>query len=312
MSLSEELREELAQIAPRRDCDRYAELSGLFHTAGAVHLRGRGELSLHLDVGASAVARRAFRLLRELGVASEIRTYAQSAFARPTRFQLHVTGTNDARRALHEAGVLAPRGRPLEHPPKRVVGRGCCRRAYLRGSLLGGGSLSGPRDPHLEIRTTSVEGAHFLSAIAAQEETDLAVLDRGRHAVAYAKGTETIVDLLTLAGATDVALALEEHSVLSATRAAANRIANADHANLVRSSRATHAQLEAVRQLRESGALDALPSVLRDLGELRLRHPTLSLRELGERCEPPATKSAVHRRLRRLRELAAESGAFTD
>ena len=58
--LSEELRDELAAIDPRSECDRLAELSGLFHTAGSVHLRGRGAVSLHLDLASSAVARRLF------------------------------------------------------------------------------------------------------------------------------------------------------------------------------------------------------------------------------------------------------------
>ena len=39
--LSDDLREELA-IAPATDCDRLAELSGLYHVAGRAHLRGRG------------------------------------------------------------------------------------------------------------------------------------------------------------------------------------------------------------------------------------------------------------------------------
>ena len=68
MSLSEDLRNELAGIAPRRECDRLAELSGLFHTAGSFHLRGRGEISLHLDLASPAAARRAFSLQRDVGV----------------------------------------------------------------------------------------------------------------------------------------------------------------------------------------------------------------------------------------------------
>ncbi len=40
--LSEDLRTELAAIEPRKACDRLAELSGLFHSAGSLHLRGTG------------------------------------------------------------------------------------------------------------------------------------------------------------------------------------------------------------------------------------------------------------------------------
>jgi cell division protein WhiA len=298
--LSEDLRNELAQIAPESDCDRLAELSGLFHVAGSVHLRGRGEIALHLDLVSSAVARRAFALLRTFAVDSEIRTYQQHAFGRATRYQLHVAGSPGAYRTLHDAGVLDAAHRPLERPPRRVLTRRCCRRAYLRGALLGAGSLSGPRDPHLEIRTAEVAGAELLADVAAREGAMLRVRDRGRHVVAYAKGTEAIADVLVAAGAADTVLALEERSVVAAIRGDANRLANADHANLVRTSRAAHAQLEAVRTL----DLDALPDDLRELATLRLRHPTASIAELARRCRPPTTKASAYRRLRRLQQLA--------
>jgi cell division protein WhiA len=298
--LSADLRQELAAIAPQSDCDRLAELSGLFHVAGSVHLRGRGNVTVHLDLSSSAVARRAFALLRAFEVESEIRTYRRQAFDRATRYQLHIEGTPHAYRTLHRAGVLDASHRPLEHPPQRVLARRCCRGAYLRGALLGAGSLSGPRDSHLEIRSAEIEGARFLAAVAARDGAELRVAERARHAVAYAKGTEAIADLLVAAGAADVVLALEESSVMAATRGDANRLANADHANLVRTSRAAHAQLEAVRKL----DLDALPDDLRELAALRLRHPTLSIAELAERCRPPTTKASAYRRLRRLRQLA--------
>ncbi|TML22966.1 MAG: DNA-binding protein WhiA [Actinobacteria bacterium] len=304
VSLSEDLRNELAAIAPRSDCDRLAELSGLFHTAGSVHLRGRGEVAVHLDVAGSAVARRAFTLLRGFGVTSEIRTYRQRAFARATRYQLHVAGGDHALQVLYEAGVLTQRLAPLEHPPRRVVARACCRIAYLRGALLGGGSLSGPRAPHLELRSASLTGAHFVAEVAARQGAELAVLDRVRHAVAYAKGAEAIADVLVATGASDAVLAFQESAVMGATRARANRLANADHANLVRASRAAHAQLRAVERLRRRGELAKLPPPLQEIAELRVRHPTLSLRELALKCRPPATKAAAHRRLRKLQMLA--------
>jgi DNA-binding protein WhiA len=300
---SEDLRNELAAIAPDSDCDRLAELSGLFHVAGSAHLRGRGEVAVHLDLVSAAVARRAFTLLRAFDVDSEIRTYQQHAFGRATRYQLHVAGSARAYRTLHRAGVLDASHRPVERPPRRVLAKRCCRRAYLRGALLGAGSLSGPRDPHVEIRTAEQDGAQFIAGVAAREGASLRVLDRGRHAVAYAKGTESIADLLVAAGASDVVLMLEESSVLAAIRGDANRLANADHANLVRTSRAAHAQLEALRRL----DVESLPDDLRELAVLRLRDPTASIAELGRRCRPPLTKSSAYRRLRRMQDLVVYS-----
>ncbi len=305
--LSEDVRQELAAIDPKSDCDRLAELSGLFHTAGSLHLRGHGEVSVHLDLAASSVARRAFGLLRRFGVEAEIRTYRRRAFDGATRYQIHVPGHARALQVLYEGGVISASRAPLEAPPRRVVARACCRRAYVRGALLGGGSVSGPRAPHLEIRSAGARGAEFLVRVAAREDVVLRVHERGRHTLAYAKGAETIADALALAGASETALLIGEHAVVGAAKAQANRLANADHANLVRASRAAHVQVRALRTLERGGRLETLPPALREIAELRLRYPSLSLRELAAKCRPPATKAAVHRRLIKLVRLAGDA-----
>ena len=127
MSFSEDVRAELAGIAPARECDRLAELSALFHFAGRLHLLGRGEVSLHLDLSSPAAARRAFSLLRDFDVRSEIRTYQRHAFGRETRYQLHVESA--AGPLLERAGVVDSRFRPRDRPPRRVAERKCCRSA---------------------------------------------------------------------------------------------------------------------------------------------------------------------------------------
>jgi cell division protein WhiA len=304
VTLAEDVRNELAAIAPARRCDALAEISALFHTAGSLHLRGHGELAFQLDVSASSVARRAFSLLRDLGVESEIRTYRQRAFDRATRYQLHVLGGPRTVEVLREAGIVGRGGRPLTRPPARVVGRPCCRAAYARGALLGAGSVSGPRAAQLEVRFAETDGAEFLVRIAAQEDVLLRARERRNYAVAFAHGAEMVADMLALAGASDAALVIDEHAVVGAARATANRLANADHANLVRTSRAAQEQLRAVHELEERGALVALPDELQEIAALRVKHPALSFRELAAKCEPRVTKAAVQRRLARLVQLA--------
>ena len=302
--LSEDVRGELAGIDPRKACCRLAELSALVRTAGSIHFRGGGRIALHLEVSSPAVARRAFALLRSYDVPSEIRTFRSQAFEHATRYQIHIDDDARAMQVLNEAGVLDARLAPLERPPARVVGRSCCRAAYLRGALLASGSVSGPRNAHLELRSANLEGAELLSLLAAEEGFRLTVHDRGRHAVAYAKATDTIAEFLAFLGAHEAALRLEENAVVASTRGRANRLANADHANIVRASRAAETQLQAIRRLEADGRLEQLAPELREIAELRSRNPTLSLRELARRLRPPATKAAAHRRLAKLRKLA--------
>lgn len=303
-ALAADARAELAAVTPERRCDRLAEISALFHTAGTVHLLGRGALRFHLDLAETSVARRAFAILRALRVESEIRTYERHSFDRGVRTQLLVDGTAHAIDVLTEAGVLSHDGLPLDRPPGRVVARACCRSAYLRGAFLGAGSLSGPRDPHLEVRTPLRAGAAFVRSVASAADVRLRLIDRDSHSAAYAKSWEAIEAFLSVAGATATVLALEERALVAGLRADANRLANADHANLVRQSRSALEQLDAARALREREALDGLSPPLLEAAELRLRHPSLSLRELAARADPPVTKAAMAGRLARLVELA--------
>lgn len=302
--LSEEVRAELAAIEPRKACCRLAELSALIRGAGSIHLRGGGRIGVHLEVASPAVARRVFSLLRAYGVPSEIHTFKRQAFERATRFRIHIEDDARALQALNEMGVVDVRLAPVERPPRRIVARACCRAAYLRGALLAAGSVSGPRNAHLELRAGSIEGAELLASLGREEGFALSVHDRGRHALAYLKGREAIAELLAFVGAQDAALRLGESAVVSATRARANRMANADHANIVRASRAADAQLRAIKRLEAAGRLEHLPAELRELADLRTRHPMLSLRELARRCKPPATKASAQRRLAKIQRLA--------
>ena len=49
-----------------------------------------------------------------------------------------------------------------------------------------------------------------------------------------------------------------------------------------------------------------LPPALQDFIRLRVTYPEASLKELGERANPPLSKSAVYHRVRRIESMAAE------
>ena len=89
---------------------------------------------------------------------------------------------------------------------------------------------------------------------------------------------------------------------MAGTRAQANRLADPDHANLVRTSRAAHVQLEAIRRLEERH--ESLSDELEAAAGLRSRYPTLSLQELASRGG--LTKATLARRLAQVVSLANE------
>ena len=143
-----------------------------------------------------------------------------------------------------------------------------------------------------------------MQRVARTDGIPLQVATRRGHAVAYAKAKQTIRELLAHIGAHDAVLSLDEADVISRTRERANRATNCDEANLARLGAAARAQAEAIAAL----DLDHLESPLRQVAELRLRHPDLSLAELGRRARPPLAKSTVAGRMRLLVSAAGAGG----
>ena len=267
-----------------------------------MHLLGRGELSFHLDLAESAVARRAFAILRRLrvDVADPHLPAAARSVGSPGRScsstGRHTRSTSCGKRASSAPSGCRSTGRPAASSPAS-----CCRSAYLRGAFLGAGSLSGPRSPHLEVRTPLHAGAAFVRSVASAAGVRMRVIDRESHSAAYAKSWEAIEGYLSVAGATAIVLSLEERALVAGLRAEANRLANADHANLVRQSRSASAQLDAARALLESGVARAACADAAGGGEPPARAPVA----LAPRARAPAPS----RRCRRLRWRAAGAGS---
>jgi cell division protein WhiA len=304
---AERVRRELVERPPRRICCRRSFLSGFVRHAGTLEVSSGG-LAVRAETADAAAARLAFGLVRSLGADAQIASFREPRFERRNRVVVRVEGGHGLQ-LMHEIGVLSAALEPLPGPPRRVVSRPCCRASYLRGAFVAAGSVSGPRAAgHLEIRAADSDAASVIVQLAGSEGVPMAVARRASHAAAYAKSKPAIRDLLALMGAHDAVLAYEEAAVIAATRERANRVTNFDRANLVRLGGAARAQREAIAAL----DIDRLDARLRQVAELRLRHPHLSLAELGRRARPPLPKSTVAGRMRTLAALTSGPNPLTD
>lgn len=279
MLLAGEVKGELARIQPAKECDRRAELIGLLHGTSGTAFRT-------LD---HAIARTAVHLAGSLGMA--VAPPRAVAFERARGGGRHHLVVELDRDSL---GDWSWAGSPS-----------CDRRAFLRGVLLGSGSLSFTASgPHIEMV--------FASPAAADEiQADLGSLDvrsrrgerRGR-SVVYLKGQEEIAALFRLVGANRGVLELETARVGRDVRARLNRLINAEEANLGRTVRAADRQLSAIARLEGSGRLATASPGVREAAAVRRRMPDADLYTLGAALG--VSRSAVNHRLRRLMELATE------
>ena len=122
--------------------------------------------------------------------------------------------------------------------------------------------------------------------------------------VLYFKGSEDIEDMLTLMGATKSSIELMNVKILKDVRNKANRIANCDAANIERTLKASEKQIEDIEYIMNTEGLESLTPELRNMAELRLENPDVSLKELGEMLDKPVGRSGANHRLKKLMEIA--------
>jgi cell division protein WhiA len=242
-----------------------------------------------------------YSYFKSYGADGEVLTRRESRFQHRLVYEVHLRGTPAALQVLNEMGSLSDNFQVRTGITKRLVGKSCCRSAFLRGCLIGAGSANSPRkEAHLEIVTPHQSFAADLSRLLTSMDFHPGRRLRRGNYVLYLKGRDEVAGLLALAGAHQAALAVEEQTVVREVRARANRLANCDSANLRRTSAAALRQMEAIAVLQRCGRLASLPSALREAAELRLRFPYMNLAELAESGEDGLSRSAINHRLRRL------------
>ena len=110
--------------------------------------------------------------------------------------------------------------------------------------------------------------------------------------------------MLTLVGATNAALGLQNVRVKKDVSNRVNRQMNCDSSNINRATETALKQIADIRCIEEKIGLDKLSLPLRDVAEARLNNAATPLSGLGEMLTPPIGKSGVNARLRKLREIA--------
>ena len=174
---------------------------------------------------------------------------------------------------------------------------------------MGAGFLADPRRGyHWEISTPDRDLARILRRALAADDIGAGLVRRRGEFVVYLKEAEGIGTWLSLAGAHQALLSLENTRIYKEMKNRVNRIVNCETANLSRTIDAGLRQQAAIKLIAATIGLTALPAPLQEVARLRLDHPEATLEELGRMMSPPLGKSGVNHRLRRLRRIAGRVG----
>lgn len=283
MSFAGEVKEELAKrVSPARHC-QIAELAALMNFCGQLGQEENGGFLVGFQTENEAVARKGFTLLKK--------TYNINTDI--------VLGKQDIE------GLLDKLGNPDRPVSSLLLKRSCCRRAFLRGAFLSAGSMSDPaKGYHLEFDCSDAGKARQLQELIRGFGIESRIVIRKKYHIVYLKEGAAIVELLNVCEAPRSLMNMENLRILKEVRNSVNRRVNCETANIAKTIGAAARQTEDIEFLRTHYGFQNLPDNLREMAEIRLEHPDVPLKELGEFFDPVLGKSGVNHRLRKLSELA--------
>lgn len=302
---------ELARVANTKECCQLAELMA-FIAAGAdmVPTTGEGEPILKLSIRDAAIARRVFATIKKvLGASSEVIVQRWPRPKRDTIYTLRITLNSAARGAAVESGLITRDGRRVDGVPSPILGSDCCSRAYLRALFLMCGYISDPEKAYaLELTVDTPGLAEDTRRLLSSFSIDAGVTRHKGKYVVYSRDGEAVAQALRVMGANMALLHLENLRIVKGLRNRVNRIVNFETANLARTAKTAMKQVRAIDLIDRTIGILNLPQALRDIADVRRSNPDLTLEELGRLLKPPASKSAVNHRMRRIMKLAQRVG----
>ncbi len=303
MSFAAETKKELTMVEVDSCCER-AELSALIRMNGAVQLSSH-KVILDISTENAAIARRIYTLIKKrFSMHAEVLVRKKMRLKKNNVYIVRIPSR--VQEVLSELRIVSEGFQFTDLIDKEVVKNHCCKRSYLRGAFLAGGSVNNPEGAsyHLEIASMYEEHCQALCRLANKFHLNARCIERKKGYIFYIKEGEKIIEFLSIIGAHQALFKFEDVRIMRDMRNSVNRIVNCETANLNKTIGAAVRQIDNIRLLQKEVGLDNLPDKLREVAEIRLAHPDMNLKEVGEMLKGTVSKSGVNHRLRKIEEMA--------
>jgi DNA-binding protein WhiA len=304
MSFASETKKELTNLETK-DCCGKAELSALIRMNGSLSFSNR-KLIVDIQTENAAIARRIYILIKknyrvqvELLVRKKMRLKKNNVYI--VRLSEKASEILDDLKIISEGFVFT------HNISESLIKKKCCKRSYLRGAFLAGGSVNNPETSsyHLEISSLYKEHNDSLCELMNTFNLNSKTLERKKGFITYLKEAEKITEFLSVIGAHNALLRFEDIRIVRDMRNSVNRLVNCETANLNKTIGAAIRQVENIRFIDETVGLHILPDKLREIAELRVAYQDVTLKELGEMVSGGnISKSGINHRLRKIDEIA--------
>ena len=180
-------------------------------------------------------------------------------------------------------------------------------KSILRGSFLGAGSITNPENKyHLEINFNDEKKLNIIKNICDKFTLKIKLLEKKNKYILYIKEGEEISNFLAFIGANNAVLKFEEIRVVREMKNDINRKVNCETANLNKTINAAISIIEDINLIKKKKKFEELDFDIKELANLRIENPEISLKELGNLLTNKIGKSGVKYRLDKIHKIAEE------
>ncbi|PLR78141.1 DNA-binding protein WhiA [Bacillus sp. V3-13] len=305
MSFASETKKELTNMEIK-DCCGKAELSALIRMNGSLSFSNR-KLVVDIQTENAAIARRIYTLIKRSYEHVQVELLVRKKMRLKKNNVYIVRLSEDGKRILEDLKILGDGFTFIHDISKELVKKKCCKRSYLRGAFLAGGSVNNPETSsyHLEVFSLYQEHNDSLCELMNLFDLNSKTLERKKGFITYLKEAEKITEFLNIIGAHNALLRFEDIRIVRDMRNSVNRLVNCETANLNKTIDAALRQVENIRFIEQTVGLEVLPAKLREIAELRVAYQDVTLKELGEMVSGgEISKSGINHRLRKIDEIA--------
>lgn len=189
----------------------------------------------------------------------------------------------------------------------------CCKRAYIAGAFLAGGSINSldAKYYHLEIRSDDWEYLFFQQKMLISFGIYPVLTKHSKKQfILYLKKVNQISDFLKLIGAGNSMLAFEDRKISKDANMSVTRWNNLDISNINKSTVSGVNQVKQIKKLQTSNLWKKQSDKFKAFCELRLANPSSSLAELVKlmksKYDIVTTKPGLNHIVRKLNRLVKE------
>lgn len=304
VSFASEIKKELTAIEVE-SCCTHAELTALIRMNGVIS-ESKTKYTLDIQTENAAIARRIYSLIKQI-YTEPVELLVRKRMKLKKNNVYIIRLNEDVKKLLTKLALIKQSSAFVHKISQKHIQKDCCKRAYLRGAFLAGGSVNNPETSsyHLEIFSFYKEHNHSLCKLLNSFDLRAREHERRNGYITYIKEAEKITELLIIIGAHNALFKFEDVRIVRDMRNSVNRLVNCETANLNKTISAAFRQVESIQVIAESIGIDQLPARLQVVAEARLQHQDVSLKELEEILKSEqVSKSGINHRLKRIDEIA--------